>query len=161
MSTASSGLLQVAYLTEQISHHLQHITLSGIDQISIQVLSSLRVASGTMNKGLFVNIDDGPGQVSATTSPTLSHMSMGCCVVDAANYARSLNHQGISFKMVDKKALTTKAFVAQIEVIMETQMARHVALVDPLYTRARPQYQHAYKVEDADVLRDAIKLTFS
>ncbi len=74
MSTASSGSLRVAHLTEQISHNppismyivsclTRHITLSGIDQISIQVLSSasLRVASETMNKGLFVNIDDGPG----------------------------------------------------------------------------------------------------
>jgi paired amphipathic helix protein Sin3a len=81
--------------------------------------------------------------------------------VDAANYARSLDHQGISFKMADKKALTTKAFVAQIEAIMETQMARRAALVDPLYARARPQHQLAYEVEDADVLRDAIKLAFS
>jgi paired amphipathic helix protein Sin3a len=81
--------------------------------------------------------------------------------VDAANYARSLDHQGITFKMADKKALTTKAFVAQIEAIMETQMARRAALVDPLYARARPQHQLAYEVEDPDVLRDAIKLAFS
>ena len=81
--------------------------------------------------------------------------------VDAANYARSLDHQGITFKMADKKALSTKSFVAQIEAIMETQMARRAALVDPLYARARPQHQLAYEVEDADVLRDAIKLAFS
>ena len=74
MSTAGSGSLRVAYLTEQISHHppisayvascpTRHVTLSGIDQISVRVLpsASLRVASGTMNKGLFVNIDGGPG----------------------------------------------------------------------------------------------------
>jgi paired amphipathic helix protein Sin3a len=29
--------------------------------------------------------------------------------VDAANYARSLDHEGITFKMTDKKALSTKA----------------------------------------------------
>ena len=81
--------------------------------------------------------------------------------VDAANYARSLDHQGITFKTADKKALTTKAFVAQIEAIMETQMARRAALVDPLYARARPQHQLAYEIEDADVLRDAVKLVFS
>lgn len=43
--------------------------------------------------------------------------------VDTVNYARSLDQQGIMFKTSDKEALTTKAFVAQIEVIMETQMA--------------------------------------
>ncbi|KAI0253366.1 hypothetical protein BJV78DRAFT_1389576 [Lactifluus subvellereus] len=73
MSTAS-GTLRVAYLTEQISHHppisayhatcpARHITLSGIDQISVRVLpsASLRVSSGAMNKGLFVTLNGGPG----------------------------------------------------------------------------------------------------
>jgi oxysterol-binding protein-related protein 9/10/11 len=73
MST-TAGTLRVAYLTEQISHHppisayvatcpTRHITLSGIDQISVRVLpsASLRVSSGAMNKGLFVTIDGGPG----------------------------------------------------------------------------------------------------
>jgi paired amphipathic helix protein Sin3a len=81
--------------------------------------------------------------------------------VDGANYARSLDHQGITFKTGDKKALTTKAFVAQIEAIMETQMARRAALVDPLFARARPQHQLAYEIEDSDVLRDVVKLAFS
>ncbi|KAF8480477.1 hypothetical protein DFH94DRAFT_480016 [Russula ochroleuca] len=35
-------------------------------------------------------------------------------VVDAANYARSLDHQGITFKTGDKKALMQRALVAQI-----------------------------------------------
>ena len=48
--------------------------------------------------------------------------------------------------MVDKKALTTKAFVSQIEVIMETQIAHHAMLVDPLYVRACLQHWLAYKV---------------
>lgn len=81
--------------------------------------------------------------------------------VDVANYARSLDHQGITSKTADKKALTGKAFVAQIEAIMETQMARRAALVDPLYARARPQHQLDYEIEDQDVLRDALKLAFA
>ena len=52
--------------------------------------------------------------------------------VDAANYMRSLDHQGIVFKVMDKKAPSTKVFVAQIEAIMETQMARRAVLIDPL-----------------------------
>jgi hypothetical protein len=75
--TSLSGggpVLRIAYLTEQISHHppisayvaacpARHITLSGIDQISVRVLpsASLRVSSGTMNKGLFLSLDGGPG----------------------------------------------------------------------------------------------------
>jgi paired amphipathic helix protein Sin3a len=81
--------------------------------------------------------------------------------VDLANYARSLDHQGIISKTTDKKSLTPKAFVAQIEAIMETQMARRAALVDPLYARARPQHQLEYEIEDQDVLRDALKLAFA
>lgn len=81
--------------------------------------------------------------------------------VDVANYARSLDHQGITFKTADKKALAAKAFVAQIEAIMETQMARRAALVDPLYARARPQHQLEYEIEDQDVLHDALKLAFA
>lgn len=73
-TTAGNGALRVAYLTEQISHHPpisayvaacpgRHLTLSGIDQISVRVLpsASLRVSSGAMNKGLFVSLDGGPG----------------------------------------------------------------------------------------------------
>ena len=59
------------------------------------------------------------------------------------------------------KSTFKKALVAQIEVIMETRMACRAGLVDPLYTRARPQPQLAYALEDADVLHDAIDLAFS
>ena len=72
--SGASGGLRIAYLTEQISHHppisayvaacpARHITLSGIDQISVRVLpsASLRVSSGTMNKGLFLSLNGGPG----------------------------------------------------------------------------------------------------
>jgi hypothetical protein len=63
-----------AQLSEQISHHppisayvaacpARHITLSGIDQITVRVLAStsVRVSSGAMNKGLFVSLDGGHG----------------------------------------------------------------------------------------------------
>jgi len=73
MST-TVGTLRLAYLTEQISHHppisayfaacpARHITLSGIDQISVRVLpsTSVRVSSGAMNKGLFVSLEGGHG----------------------------------------------------------------------------------------------------
>ena len=83
------------------------------------------------------------------------------CTVDVANYTRSLGHQGIMFKMTFKKVLSTKAFAAQIKAIMEAQMACCAALMDPLYVHIHPQHQLAYNVEDADVLCDAIKLTFS
>ena len=82
-------------------------------------------------------------------------------MVDMANYTRSLGHQGIMFKMMFKKVLSTKAFAAQIKAIMEAQMACRAALMDPLYTCICPHHQLTYNAEDADVLCDAIKLAFS
>ncbi|KAF9260585.1 hypothetical protein L218DRAFT_1079264 [Marasmius fiardii PR-910] len=81
--------------------------------------------------------------------------------VDARNYAKSLDHQCISFKTADKKALTTKAFVNQIEVAREEQMAKRASLIDPLFARTRPRHQLEFEVLDAAVLQDSLKLVFS
>ena len=64
---------------------------------------------------------------------------------------RSLDHQGIAFKMTDKKVPSTKTFVMQIEAVMEMQMARRTALVDPLSACPRPWHQPAHENENADV----------
>ncbi|KAF8624979.1 hypothetical protein AX15_005613 [Amanita polypyramis BW_CC] len=81
--------------------------------------------------------------------------------VDARNYLRSLDHQAITFKMADKKAITTKALVSQIEVAREEQMAKRASLIDPLFARTRPRHQLEYIIDDMNVLQDALKLTFS
>ena len=64
---------------------------------------------------------------------------------------RLLDHQGIVFKMTDKKVPSTKTFVMQIEAVMEMQMARHTALVDPLSVCPRPWHQPAHEDENADM----------
>ncbi|KAJ6494619.1 histone deacetylase complex, SIN3 component [Mycena vitilis] len=81
--------------------------------------------------------------------------------VDARNYSKSLDHQGILFKTADKKAITTKAFVNQIETAREEQMAKRASLIDPLFARTRPRHQLEFILEDTQVLQDALKLTFS
>lgn len=81
--------------------------------------------------------------------------------VDARNYAKSLDHQAISWKLADKKALTVKALLNQVETAREEQMAKRAALVDPLFSRTRPRYQLEFTLEDEAVLQDAVKLTFS
>jgi paired amphipathic helix protein Sin3a len=80
--------------------------------------------------------------------------------VDARNYQRSLDHQGITFKASDKKATTTKAFVNQIESAREEQLSKRAALVDPLMARTRPKHQMEFAVEDMTVVQDLLKLTF-
>ena len=80
---------------------------------------------------------------------------------DARNYAKSLDHQSISFKNSDKKALTTKALVNQIETAREEQMAKRAYLIDPLFARTRPRHQLEFVMDNEIVLQDAIKLIFT
>lgn len=81
--------------------------------------------------------------------------------VDARNYQKSLDHQGISFKAADKKAMSTKAFVTQIETARDEQMGKRASLIDPLFARTRPRHQLEFVVDDIPVMQDALKLTFS
>ncbi|KAJ6532767.1 hypothetical protein DFH09DRAFT_1182229 [Mycena vulgaris] len=73
---------RVIYLTEQVSHHppvsayyaacpSRSLELYGIDQISAKVSgTTLRVAPGAFNKGIFVNITGGPVAESTIISCT-------------------------------------------------------------------------------------------
>ncbi|KAF5380698.1 hypothetical protein D9757_007032 [Collybiopsis confluens] len=81
--------------------------------------------------------------------------------VDARNYAKSLDHQSVNFKAADKKALTTKVFVSEIEAAREEQMASRAVLIDPLFARTRPRHQLEITFEDLSVLQDSLKLVFS
>ncbi|KAF7312188.1 HDAC-interact domain-containing protein [Mycena indigotica] len=81
--------------------------------------------------------------------------------VDARNYSKSLDHQGITFKMADKKAITTKAFLTQIESAREQQIGKRAALIDPLFARTRPRHQLEFLLDDVHILQDALKLIFS
>ena len=67
------------------------------------------------------------------------------------NYVRLLDHQGIAFKMMDKKVPSTKTFVMQIEAVMEMQMACCTALIDLLSACPRPWHQPAHEDENAGV----------
>ncbi|KAL6301443.1 hypothetical protein BKA93DRAFT_751965 [Sparassis latifolia] len=81
--------------------------------------------------------------------------------VDARNYHKSLDHQGITFKAADKKAITARALVNQIEVARDEQMAKRASLIDPLFARLRPHHQLEFVVDDISVLQDAVKLTLT
>lgn len=81
--------------------------------------------------------------------------------VDARNYYKSLDHQAITFKATDKKAISPKTFVNQIEAARDEQMGKRAALIDPLFARTRPRHQLEYVLEDFDTLQDGMKLIFS
>ena len=66
--------VRIVYLTEQVSHHppvsayyascpARSLEMTGIDQITAKVSgTTLRVAAGSYNKGIFINIKGGPGE---------------------------------------------------------------------------------------------------
>ncbi|GAA5821484.1 hypothetical protein JCM11251_004645 [Rhodosporidiobolus azoricus] len=105
--------------------------------------------------------------------------------VDAKNYYRALDHQGIPFKAVDKKATTTsKSLTIEIETLRrDKQMRRYdtpgyIAKVHPSQSTSavtyptdlasssltpplRPLHQFEMYMTDRAVLFDVLKLTFS
>lgn len=81
--------------------------------------------------------------------------------VDARNYYKSLDHQGIVFKAADKKATTPKAFINQIEAARAEQVAKRAAYIDPLFARGSPTHQLEFTVEDVSAMQDTLKLVFS
>lgn len=80
--------------------------------------------------------------------------------VDARNYYKSLDHQGVNFKTADKKSITSKALVAEIESRRIQQLQRRLA-IDASLPRPRINHQLTYKIDDISVLVDVVKLAFS
>ncbi len=80
--------------------------------------------------------------------------------VDARNYYKSLDHQGVNFKASDKKAITAKAFIAEIEARKLQQQQRRLT-TDPTLPRPKPRHQLVYVMDDMHVLTDVLKLAFS
>ncbi|KAF9237765.1 hypothetical protein BU15DRAFT_75757 [Melanogaster broomeanus] len=78
--------------------------------------------------------------------------------VDARNYHKSLRAiTNLSTKTTDKKAITARTFISQIETARDEQMDKRASYIDPLFARTRPRHQLAYEREDVGVLQDAIK----
>ena len=77
--------------------------------------------------------------------------------VDARNFYKALDHQGINFKSADKKTITTKAFVNEIETLRTEQQQRRLAL-DPSLPALAPRFQLSYALRDGDVLADVLRL---
>ncbi|SHO78234.1 Similar to S.cerevisiae protein SIN3 (Component of both the Rpd3S and Rpd3L histone deacetylase complexes) [Malassezia sympodialis ATCC 42132] len=77
--------------------------------------------------------------------------------VDARNFYKALDHQGVNFKSTDKKAITNKAFVQEMETLQAAQQQRRLA-ADPSLPRLVPRFQLAYAVHDTDVLVHVLQL---
>ncbi|KAM0754468.1 hypothetical protein T439DRAFT_345411 [Meredithblackwellia eburnea MCA 4105] len=86
--------------------------------------------------------------------------------VDAKNFWKSLDHQAISLKANDKRTLTAKALVTEIETIKREQRQRiqvspTPSLLSPSPSPSTSSVQLRFTLQDRDALVDAIKLVFS
>jgi paired amphipathic helix protein Sin3a len=71
-----------------------------------------------------------------------------------------LQHQGITFKAQDKRYISSKSLVSEIESQRRTELQKKIALPMRLRPPA-PTYQFAYTIEDENVLFDSLKLFLS
>ncbi|KAG6876148.1 hypothetical protein C0992_000678 [Termitomyces sp. T32_za158] len=81
--------------------------------------------------------------------------------VDSKNFYKSLDHQGISFKANDKKSITSKHFVTDIESIKNQQLEASQAKGVASFARGSVGYQLEYTFHDTSVLLDSLKMIYS
>lgn len=72
--------------------------------------------------------------------------------VDSRNFYKALDHQGMSFKVADKRYITSKGLVAEIEALRREQIDRR------LVPSVRPRYQFQFHFKDANLFRDTNNL---
>jgi paired amphipathic helix protein Sin3a len=80
--------------------------------------------------------------------------------VDSKNFYKSLDHQGITFKANDKKNITAKHFVADIEAIKNQQLESQEP-DPPSLARNSVGHQLEYAFHDTSVLLDSLKMVYS
>ncbi|ORY82379.1 hypothetical protein BCR35DRAFT_303785 [Leucosporidium creatinivorum] len=78
---------------------------------------------------------------------------------DAKNFWKSLDHQGIAQKANDKRVLTNKALVTEIETIKRAQKQRAAGFGRPLSSPLTAQF--VYDVSDREAIFDSTRLLFS
>ncbi|KAK9462804.1 uncharacterized protein V1516DRAFT_671173 [Lipomyces oligophaga] len=72
---------------------------------------------------------------------------------EARVFYKSLDHQGLTFKAADKKTLTTKYLVNEIDTIKKEQFNKRLNLLAP-----GPKSQLDFSFENIDIIQDALRL---
>ena len=81
--------------------------------------------------------------------------------VDAKNFYKSLDHQGNQFKQNDKKHITAKHFVQQIEGIKEAQEHKFAQRGRPSFAAGSVGHQLEFEFPQTSVLHDSLRLVYS
>lgn len=69
------------------------------------------------------------------------------------NFYKSLDHQGITFKSSDKKAITSKILLAEIDTLRKQQREASIN-----HSKSKSKSQFKYEFEDQDILIDVLCL---
>ncbi|CAO3597100.1 unnamed protein product [Absidia cylindrospora] len=77
--------------------------------------------------------------------------------LDTKNYYRSLDYQGITFKGNDRKAMTVKAVVTEIESLHKNKKLKQ----SPKNIPSKKSYQFMYEFPDKDVFKDVTRVVYS
>lgn len=80
---------------------------------------------------------------------------------DAKNFYRALDPQGINIKAADKKLLTPRALVVEIEVARRQQQQRRIAHARGSFLPDPPHKQMEYKLSNESIIFDILKLLLS
>ncbi|KAJ9093958.1 hypothetical protein QFC20_007014 [Naganishia adeliensis] len=80
--------------------------------------------------------------------------------VDAKNFYKSLDHQGVVFKANDKKVISQKTMIAEVEALRKEQTQKRIASGDHSFA-AHERGQYKFAAEDVECLQDSLKLVFS
>ncbi|KAG0143975.1 hypothetical protein CROQUDRAFT_65528 [Cronartium quercuum f. sp. fusiforme G11] len=78
--------------------------------------------------------------------------------VDGKNYWKALDHQGISFKAVDKKLIGNKNLINEIELIKREQQQKRQLSLNPSIIQFLPKFQLELDLSDTDVFYDVLKV---
>ncbi|KAI7871546.1 hypothetical protein BDF14DRAFT_1873462 [Spinellus fusiger] len=84
--------------------------------------------------------------------------------VEAKNYWKSLDYQGITFKSSDRKAITVKVLVAEIEALRKDQIqgkTRHSDTTNAVFVNGRQGPQMSFALKDKAIFKDIYRLVFS
>ncbi|EGO30319.1 hypothetical protein SERLADRAFT_444328 [Serpula lacrymans var. lacrymans S7.9] len=81
--------------------------------------------------------------------------------VDAKNFYKSLDYQGISFKANDKKSITAKHFVGHIESIKADQARVQAEQGRPSFVFGSLGHQLEFRFYDISVLHDSLKMVYA
>ncbi|ORY80409.1 hypothetical protein BCR37DRAFT_369309 [Protomyces lactucae-debilis] len=68
---------------------------------------------------------------------------------EAKNYYKSLDHQGVYFKTIDKKSMMARNLISEIETLRRMQAERRVSPAAP-----RPAFQYEYNMRHHDICID-------